>query len=110
MAGGLWRRAYEGASPGAVAVHRLGGRGGVAPVPPGRRPVTASAVTPASAAAANAAVTPGRRSPRVLAATAAPPMPMPMAVPSTSARFSDAETRPSWPGGALRSIISEIGA
>ena len=35
---------------------------------------------------------------------------MPIAVPSTSARFSDAEARPSWPGGAFWSIISEIGA
>ena len=35
---------------------------------------------------------------------------MPIAVPSTSARFSDAEAWPSCPGRALRSIISDSGA
>ena len=47
---------------------------------------------------------------RALAASAAPPTPMPIAVPSTSDRLSDADAHPSRPGGASRSIISEIGA
>ena len=36
---------------------------------------------------------------RETAATAAPPMPTPSAMPSTSARFSEAEAQPSRPGG-----------
>ncbi len=53
---------------------------------------------------------PTRRSRPAVAATAAPPTPMPIAVPSTSARFSDAAAWPSCPGSAFCSIISEIGA
>ena len=70
----------------------------------------ASATRATAAAAANAAVMPIRRSLPAAAATAAPPTPMPIAVPSTSARFSDAEACPSWPGSAFRSIISDSGA
>jgi len=79
-------------------------------VPGGSRRVITSATTPTAAAAANAAVMPSCRFPPAPAATAAPPTPMPTAVPSTSARFSDADARPSPPGGAIRSIISEVGA
>lgn len=79
-------------------------------VPAGSRRVRANAATAAAAAVAKAALMPSGRFLPAPAATAAPPTPMPIAVPSTSARFSDAEICPSRPGGACRSVIREIGA
>src|SRR5262249_35029425 len=101
---------HRGASPGAGAGKRSVTGGEAEPILPGRRGESAGAGAPAAAGAPTppGSPGPGGRPPR--APPAAPPTPMPIAVPSTSARFSDAEDRPSWPGGAFRSIISEIGA
>jgi uncharacterized protein (TIGR03086 family) len=79
---------------------------------PARLRVRAVAATAIAAATAKATVTPAYRlrpAPEP-AVTAAPPTPMPSAVPSTSARFKDADAQPSRPGGASRSISREIGA
>jgi hypothetical protein len=74
--------------------------------------VTARPATAAAMATANAMATPAAtgRPVRTAPATAAPPIPIPMAVPRTSIRLSDAEAQPSRPGGAWASISSEIGA
>ena len=48
-----------------------------------------------------------RPSPR---ATNTPTRPVPRATPSTSVSCSDALARPSWPGAAVPSTVTEIGA
>src|ERR1035438_685773 len=79
-------------------------------VPGGSRPERANATRAIAAATANAIAMPMLRWTPALAVTAAPPTPMPVAVPSVSVKFSDAEACPSCPGGARCSIISESGA
>src|ERR1700689_3520709 len=74
--------------------------------------MTNASTTAPAAAMANAMPTPADSGqPREAAAeTAGPPAPIPNAVPSTSARLSEAEAQPSRPAGAARSISSDIGA
>src|SRR5580658_792349 len=77
----------------------------------GRRRVTTRAVMPAVAVIAKAAAIPVASGQCRLTAAlmAAPPMPMPIALPRTSARLSDADAQPSRPAGAAASISNEIG-
>jgi len=71
----------------------------------------ASASTPPAAVMANATASPADSDQpnRTAALIAAPPMPIPSALPSTSARLSDADAQPSRPAGASASISSVIG-
>src|SRR5262249_24343619 len=87
-----------GFSPRTWAGADWGTGGGDEVAPAGTRRVTISAPPPTAADTATAAAMPSGRFLPAPAATAAPPTPMPSAVPSTSARFSDADARPSRPG------------